>query len=189
MKVREAIYTRRTIRKFTQEGISDDMLRELVEAARFAPSGSNMQPLKYKLVNGPDAARVFPHVHWAGAIAPFGDPKPGEEPTAYIFILADTDIRARGYEMDVGIAAENICLAAMDMQLGSCMMGAIDRDALRKEFAIPENLQLSLIIALGYPAQKSVAVAMQDEKEYHYYLTQDGILNVPKRALEDIIID
>ena len=93
MKVREAIYTRRTIRKFRPEPISDDVLRELVEAARFAPSASNMQPLKYKLVGSVDAARVFPHVHWAGAIRPAGDPKPGEEPTAYILILADTDIR------------------------------------------------------------------------------------------------
>ena len=119
MKVREAIYTRRTIRKFRQEPISEDILRELAEAARYAPSGSNLQPLKYKLVGEAGAPRVFPHVHWAGAIAPAGDPKPGEEPAAYIFILVDTNIRAAGYEMDVGIAAQNITLAALEMGIGS----------------------------------------------------------------------
>ena len=188
MKVREAIYTRRTIRKFRPEPISDDVLRELVEAARFAPSASNMQPLKYKLIGSADAARVFPHVHWAGAIRPAGDPKPGEEPTAYILILADTDIRKAGYEMDVGIAAESMTLAAMEMGLGSCMMGAIDREAIKKEFDIPEHLALPLVLALGYPAQKPVAVEMADPAKYSYWLTEEGVLTVPKRPLDEIIV-
>lgn len=188
MKVREAIYTRRTIRKFSQNPISEDILRELVESARFAPSGSNMQPLKYKLVGAADAARVFPHVRWAGAIAPKGNPQPGEEPTAYIFILADTNIRPKGFDMDVGIAAENITLAAMEMGIGSCMMGAIDRDALKKEFGIADHLYLSLVMALGYPTQKSVAVEMTDPEKYSYWLSDDGILYVPKRPLDEIIV-
>ena len=96
MKVREAIYTRRTIRKFRLEPISDDVLRELVEAARFAPSASNMQPLKYKLVGSADAARVFPHVHWAGAIRPAGDPKPGEEPTGRLVETDGTVVTGKG---------------------------------------------------------------------------------------------
>ena len=188
MKVREAIYTRRTIRKFRQEPVSEDILRELVEAGRYAPSGSNLQPLKYKLVGAAGAARVFPHVRWAGAIAPEGDPKPGEEPVAYIFILADTDIRASGYEMDVGIAAQNITLAALEMGIGSCMMGAVDRAALRAEFEIPAHLELSLVMALGYPAQKPVAVEMTSPDAYKYWLTPDGILHVPKRPLDEIIV-
>lgn len=188
MKVREAIYTRRTIRKFRQEPISEDILRELAEAARYAPSGSNLQPLKYKLVGEAGAPRVFPHVHWAGAIAPAGDPKPGEEPAAYIFILVDTNIRASGYEMDVGIAAQNITLAALEMGIGSCMMGAIDRAALKAEFSIPAHLELSLVMALGYPAQKPVAVEMASPDAYRYWLTPDGILHVPKRPLDEIIV-
>lgn len=104
-------------------------------------------------------------------------------------ILVDKNIRSSGYEIDVGIAAENITLAAMEMGIGSCMMGAIDRDALRDEFNIAQQYEISLVMALGYPAQKSVAVEMESPDKYKYWLTEDGILHVPKRPLDEIIID
>ena len=90
--------------------------------------------------------------------------------------------------MDVGIAAESMTLAALEMGIGSCMMGAIDRAEIKKEFDLPEHLALALVLALGYPAQKPVAVEMSDPAKYNYWLTEEGVLTVPKRPLHEIIV-
>lgn len=186
MNVSEAIRARRTIRKFDQKEIPYETLAELIECAMNAPSGANLQPLKYKLVTKADAGRVFPKLKWAGYIAPDGDPKPGEEPTAYIIILGDTNIRKSGWEHDSGAAAQNIMLRAVELGMASCWLGAVDRKALVEEFEIPENLVIDTVIALGYPAEESVIEMAVDSIKY--YKDENGMYHVPKRPLSEIIL-
>lgn len=186
MDVYEAVLKRRTIRKFKQEPIDREVLIKLVNAARYAPSGANMQPLKYMIVDDPNLNnKVFSTLKWAGYIAPHGDPKKGEEPVAYIIVLADTSIRKDGYELDAGAAVQNILLTAEGENIGSCWLGSINRDDLRKHLGIDENLCINSVLALGYKAEVSVA---QDQDGSIKYYKEDGILHVPKRLLEDILI-
>ncbi len=72
MQVIDAIYARRTVRKFTQEPVPVHVLRELVDCARVGPCSANMQPLKYKVVCQAETDLVFPYLRWAVAIAPEG---------------------------------------------------------------------------------------------------------------------
>ncbi len=73
MKVYEAATQRRTIRKFKQQPIERTLLEKYVDAARLAPSASNMQPLKYVIVDEPvKVKQVFENVKWAAYIAPEG---------------------------------------------------------------------------------------------------------------------
>ncbi|MCX7710777.1 MAG: nitroreductase family protein [Clostridia bacterium] len=187
MEIMELIRKRRTIRKFKQEPIDRPILEGLVEAARLAPSGSNLQPVKYKIVDEPQLVhQVFQHVKWAGYIAPAGNPSENEQPVAYIAILADTAIKKSDYELDIGAAAQNIFLTALDLGIGTCWMGAIDREKIKEILHIPEQYILNTVIALGYPDEEPV---MEEEQgSIKYYKDQSGTLHVPKRKLQDIII-
>lgn len=180
MTVLDAIRDRRTIRKFMQTPITHDDLLDLVDAGRLAPSGANLQPIKYKIIEGADCAKVFPHTRWAGYL-PDGAPKAGEEPTAYILILADTTIRKTGYEFDMGAAAENIQLAAWEKEIGCCWMGSIDREKILDSFGIDkERYVMPTLLALGYPAQAAISENCTDSIKY--YLDDAKVLHVPKRT-------
>lgn len=187
MSVYDLILKRRTIRKFKQEPIPVDVLRKLVDAARLAPSAANLQPIKYIIVNSTDVVEaVFKHVKWAAYIAPAGNPGENEKPVAFIVMLADTEIRKSGYELDIGAAAQSIFLAALEEGIGTCWMGAINRDEIRAILSIPERYIIDTVIALGYPAESPVA---EDENgSVKYYKDENGVLHVPKRKLEDVII-
>ena len=187
MSTYELILKRRTIRKFKQKKIERKTLEKLINAARFAPSANNLQPLKYIIVDDSEKVdAVFENVKWAGYIAPAGDPAKEERPVAFIAILVDTEIKKTGYEHDIGAAAQNIILAALEEGIGTCWMGAIDRNRIREILAIPERYILDTVIALGYPAEEPVA---EDEKgSIKYYKDGSGVLHVPKRRLEDILL-
>jgi len=187
VSVYEIIKKRRTIRKFKQEKIERALLEKFVDAARVAPSGSNLQPLKYIITDSDDQTEeVFKNVKWAGYIAPHGNPGENEKPVAYIIILADTEIRKTGGERDAGAAMENIILAAAEEGIGTCWIGSINRDELMKYFNIPEKYQIDSLVALGYPAEHPV---VEDENgSIKYYKDENGVLHVPKRKLEDVII-
>lgn len=187
MSVYELILKRRTIRKFKQQRIETHTLEKLVNAARFAPSAMNLQPLKYIIVNEPGKVKaVFERVKWAGYISPAGNPKPGEEPVAFIAVLADTEIKSSWCELDIGAAAQNIFLAALEEGIGTCWMGAIDKEKIRSILQIPERFILNTVIALGYPAESPVAE--DEDGSIKYYKDEEGMLHVPKRRLSDMIL-
>jgi len=187
MSTYDLILKRRTIRKFKQRKIDKNTLEKLINAARFAPSAANLQPLKYVIVDKPEKVeKVFENVRWAGYIAPAGNPEKDERPVAFIAILVDTEIKKNDYQHDIGAAVQNILLAALEEGIGTCWMGAIDRDKIRAVLNIPERYILDTVIALGYPAENPVA---EDENgSIKYYKDSSGVLHVPKRKLSDIIL-
>jgi nitroreductase len=101
--------------------------------------------------------------------------------------LGDTGI-SKTFGCDHGIAAQSILLGAADRGLGGCMIGSIDRDALRKKLDIDDHLQILLVIALGRPAERVVLEDMTPQTGIEYYRDQQGIHHVPKRPLDQIII-
>ena len=187
MTVKELIEKRRTIRKFSQTPVERALLEKYVELASVAPSGANLQPLKYITVSEKEYTdKVFPLVKWAGYLAPEYNPKNGEEPAAYIIVLADSSVRENGIDMDVGAAVENIILGALEDGIGTCWMGAVDREKISEIFKLPSHLKVSCVLAMGYPMEKPKKVEMKDGN-VKYFL--DGeTLCVPKRAFDEILI-
>ena len=184
MSTYELILQRRTIRRFKQEPLDKQLLERCVNAARVAPSGGNLQPLEYIVVDDPQQVeQVFPHTAWAGYL-PDWQPPVGQRPVAYIFILTNTDIGSA--PADVGIAAENITLTALEAGVGSCMVGSLARQARTALLAVPEHCQISLAIAMGYPAEEPVMEEMKDDC-IEYYLDENDRLHVPKRLLDQIL--
>lgn len=180
----------RSYRRFVQSAaISREALVGLVDLARLSPSGANRQPLKFILSASPETnARIFPCLHWAGYLKDWPGPAEGERPAGYIIILGDTEI-APDFGVDHGIAAQSIMLGAAERGLGGCILGAIERDALRAALDIPERYAILLVLALGEPAESVVVEAVGDDGSICYWRDAAGVHHVPKRSLDALILD
>lgn len=186
MSLYELILSRRSIRQFKPEPVSRDILKKLVNAARLAPSGANLQPLEFIVVDDKELRKLlFPCLKWAAYIAPEGDPKPGHEPTAYIIVLVNLQVRDEGYERDVGAAVENMILAALEEGIGSCWIASADRDKIQEMLKIPVNYKIDSLLVLGYPDEEPKVEEMKESIKY--WKDKKGRLHVPKRILGNII--
>jgi len=181
----EKIISRRTIRRYQRREVPKEVLVKCVDAARLCPSAANRQPLKYVIVNDEKLLKeVFSTLSWAGYLPQF---KQSEEevPRAYIVILLDKNISGKA-DQDAGIVAMSISMVAYDEGLGSCILGAVDREMLRGILGVPENLEILLVVSLGYPAESPVVEKMKGN-DVKYWLDGKGVWHVPKRDLEEII--
>jgi len=180
----EKIRKRRTIRKYLQKAVPEEALLKCVDAARLSPSGRNRQPLRYVIVNDLKLLKqVFTTLSWATDLP---DYYPTEEdmPRAYIVILLDKNTPTPIH--DASIAAWSISMVAYDEGLGSCILGSVDREKLRRILKVPEGLAVALVVALGYPAENPVVEPVKDGAT-NYWLDENGVLHVPKRDLKYII--
>jgi nitroreductase len=188
--LKDLIVKNRSYRRFDQsQPVSEDTLRGLVDLARLSASGSNMQPLKYVLSH--DAARnsaVFSCLGWAGYLEDWPGPDEGERPAAYIIVLGDTTIK-RGFGADQGIAVQSILLGATEQGLGGCIIATVDRDHLRDALRIPEQYEILLVLALGKPKETVVIETVGADGDIKYWRDAEGVHHVPKRPLDDIILD
>ncbi len=179
--VRDDIAGRRTVRQFRREPLARNVLEGLVDAGRLAPSAANMQPLEFVVVDDPAVcARIFPGLKWAAYIAPEGNPKPGQEPAAYIVTLVNTAVRDKMFEYDVGAAMENMIVAAWGQGIGSCWLLSIDREELRTILGVPDRYRIDCVLALGYPAESPAVEDLKDSQKY--WKDAEGRLHVPKRT-------
>jgi nitroreductase len=182
----DIIVSRRTIRQFRPDPLPRETLEALVDAARLAPSAANLQPLEFIIVDDRRVrADVFPSLKWAAYIAPEGDPKPGQEPAAYIVTLVNTKVREKMFEYDVGAAEENMIISALAEGIGSCWLLSIDRDRLKAVLGVPEGYRIDCVLALGYPAEEPVAEELKDSQKY--WKDGEGRLHVPKRTLAGVL--
>lgn len=189
MKFSELVGKNRSYRRFDEShSVSPSVLRDLVDLARHTPSASNRQPLKFCYsANREMNARIYETLSWAGSLKDWPGPVDGERPAAYIIILLDRGI-AQKPPQDVGIAAQTILLGAVEMGLGGCMLGAVNRPALGEILALREDLDIELVIALGKPAETIVLEDAEPGQALAYYREPDGTHHVPKRTLDEILV-
>lgn len=188
MRIDNAIKKRRSIRKFQQKKVTLKLIKELLEAARLAPSAANLQPLKYIIVTSQSwLDKVFNALRWAAYIAPEGNPKKTERPKAYVLVLVDKAKEKFPAERDVGAAVENILLSAVSKGLASCWIGSLDKERLIKVLNLPQNYRIDSVIALGYPKEESLVENWKGDVKY--FKDSQGKMHVPKRNLKDIIIE
>jgi nitroreductase len=190
VQLRDLVLKNRSRRRFYQDVAVDlETLRELVDLARLSASGANLQPLKYILSCDPQKnALVFPHLSWAGYLEGWVAPSEGERPSAYIVILGDRSIKP-SFGCDHGIAAQSILLGATEKGLGGCIIGSIQRANLRKALDIPSHYEVLLVIALGKPKERVELEEVGPEGNIKYWRDEGGTHHVPKRALQEIIVD
>jgi nitroreductase len=188
--LKELVRKARSIRRFYQDQkIELETLRELVDLARLSPSARNAQPLKYILSNTSEKNRqIFPHLAWAGYLQGWGGPKQGEQPAAYIIIVGDTTI-SPSFSVDPGIAAQSIMLGATEVGLAACMLTSIQKPALQQALKIPTQYEIMLVVALGKPRETVVIEMVGPDGNIKYWRDEAGVHHVPKRTIEEIILD
>ncbi len=188
--IRDSIIKNRSYRRFYEEvPIELETLKELVDLARLSSSAGNLQPLKYILSSDPQKnALIFPHLAWAGYLKDWSGPCEGERPSAYIIILGDKEI-TQSFGCDHGIAAQSILLGATEKGLGGCIIGSIKRQGLRKALDTPSRYEILLVLALGKPKEIVVIEEVGSTKDIKYWRDSGGLHHVPKRALDELIVD
>ncbi len=145
----EAITTRRSIRKFTDKPVPDEMITTLLEAAMMAPSAGNQQPWHFIVIKDRRKLDGVPGFHpYCGmikkasvAIVICGAPEGKKWPTFWV--------------QDCSAATQNLLLAARDLGLGSVWTGVYpEKDRMkgaRLLFNIPDNVYPFAIVPLGWP--------------------------------------
>jgi nitroreductase len=188
--IEDLVRQNRSCRRFYQDQpVSRETLLSLVDLARVSASAANLQPLKYALSWEPEKnAAIFATLAWAGYLKDWPGPVEGERPAAYLVILGDREIAAN-FGCDHGIAAQSILLGARQKGLGGCMLGSIQRDRLREILALPPRYDILLVIALGVPKEKVVIDEVGPDGNIKYWRDEKGVHHVPKRRLEDIVVE
>jgi len=187
--LKELVLKCRSYRRFQEDvAVGMDTLRELVDMARCTASATNRQPLKYILSCNPERnAQIFSCLHWAALLKTWTGPAEGERPPAYIIILGDKSV-APSFNVDHGIAAQTILLGAVEKGLGGCMLAAIDRDELKRLLALPDRMDVLLVIAIGKPKERVVIDALEPGGNTNYYRDKNDVHHVPKRGLAEVVV-
>ena len=187
MDVEKAIRNRRTIRRYTQESIPLDVLKNLIDLARLAPMAKNIQALEFIIVKErKNVNELFNMVKYASSLPENQrTPEKEREPTAFIIVLVNTAIKAEYVDYDVGAAVQNILLGAEKYGIGTCWMGNINASKIREYFQIDEHYTIKHVISMGYPDENSYIESFKGS--FTYWKDKKG-MHVPKRSLEEILL-
>lgn len=162
----EAILTRRSIRKYGKENITDEQIKQLLEAGMSAPSAHNYQPWHFIVIRDRQTLNEIPRFHRFAQML--------KEAPAAIVVCGDTGIEQNVdyINQDCSAATQNILLAAHAIGLGAVWLGIFPRDErvgnLKKLLNIPENILPVSIISLGYPAEKKPPAKRYNINRIHY---------------------
>lgn len=197
----------RTCRRFQNDyEISSEILEDLVDMARITSSARNAQVLRYAIINGTEICKkMVPTYALGGSLKAHEKPQPHQAPTAYIVILAPSDLDEWSI-MDIGIAAQTIQLGATEKGLAACIIGAFNGsklleilegqglDTCDKLFSVLRAheddkiiLKPRLLLALGKSAEKCIISDIPENGKTVYFHENDVNI-VPKRKLADIIL-
>jgi nitroreductase len=149
MTVDDAIRIRKSVRAYADEPIGQDTLRQIMEQVRLAPSARNLQEWRFVIVTDPVKRTMLGE-------AANGQRFVGEAPVV-IVACAETDGRLMScghpsFLVDVSIAVDHLMLAATDVGLGTCWIGAFDPARVREILGIPKSVEVVAVLPMGYPA-------------------------------------
>ena len=142
MDFEKVVEKRRSIRQYKPDPIPDSLIEEILESARIAPSAGNHQPCHFIVVKDVNKKKAFGLRDWA-SLAP-----------VIIVGCADSSLSPSWYLVDFGIAFEHMILAATNLGLGTCWMGKLDREIIKKALNIPENIKVIAVTPIGYPNEE-----------------------------------
>jgi len=183
MDVLEAVRNRRSVRRFSDEPVSREDLEKVLTAAQWAPSWVNVQPWRIVLVEDPEKKEAL-----KGTLLPKNPAAKGLEQAPVLLVLigernksglyGDTFSTDKGdwYMFDLGIAAQNIALAAHALGLGTVHVGALDHKAAGRILDVPDGFEVVEILPLGHPAFDPKA---PPRKDLEAFVTRESFGGAP----------
>ena len=163
----EAIFTRRSIRKYQDKKIEKEKIEKLLKAAMQAPSAWNQQPWEFLVIEDEETLKKL-----AGA-SPYAKMVP--QAAAAIILLCNLEYTKTSpdyWAQGMSAATENLLLEAVELGLGAVWLGVYpneDRmEYITELFQLPEDILPFTVIPLGYPEEENMFVDRFDEKRIHY---------------------
>jgi nitroreductase len=154
MEYYDVIKKRKSIRKYRNDPIPDDVLNRILDAGRIAPSAKNYQPWHFVVIRDPDMKKRV------------------AEACRNQFFIADAGVIICGCALekiawgrmgqympswthDLTIALDHMILAATNEGLGTCWIGAFDEKMVKDVLGIPEDVRVVALTPVGYPAEEA----------------------------------
>jgi nitroreductase len=150
MDVIEAIKKRRSVRVYQNKPLPEEKLRKILEAARLAPSASNLQPYKFIVVKNEELRKRLAREATRYSFI-------GGAPVIIAAVSLDPDYVMSGgvpaHPVDIAIALDHLTLAAVEEGVGSCWTGGFYQDQVKHILKIPKKYKVVALLPLGYPAE------------------------------------
>jgi nitroreductase len=150
---------RYSVRAYLDKPVDEDLVMKIMEAVRFAPSACNNQPLSFIVIRDKDSRKKLETVYSRDWFL---------NAPCIIAVCFDKKLswkRGDGKEygeVDAAIAMDHLTLAATELGLGTCWIGAFKADAARAVLMLPENIEPVAFTPLGYPAASKVTKNRKD---------------------------
>ncbi len=149
----DVIRTRRSIRRYKSKDIPNDVLFRILESARIAPSGNNRQPWRFVVVRDEEKKKKIAQACYDQSFIA----------QAPLVIVCCSIKCTSGYQpwleqagpRDVVIATDHLILAARNEGIGSCWIGALYPEKVAKIINLPDELDVVMVVPLGYPTSES----------------------------------
>jgi nitroreductase len=145
MSLFDVILSRRSIRRYENKEIPQDILDKIVEAGRQSPSAGNRQPYRFVIVTDSGIKKEL-----KGLLSSFLENAP-------VVIVGCANKKAlltgRWATVDTTIALENMVLAAWSLGVGSCWIGSFNEQKIKELLKIPEDWKIVALVSFGYPAE------------------------------------
>ena len=180
MNAVDCIKSRRSIRNYKEEQIPQEVIREVVDLARFAPSWKNTQIARYYVVQSAELKKKIAEE----CMMDFAFNTKTLTKAPALVVVAYVEKRS-GYErdgsfttskedrwemFDAGIATQTFCLAAAEQGLGTCIMGIFDEAKIAEAINLPEGQKVGAVLAIGYPAEEPAAPARKEAEQLVQFL-------------------
>ena len=171
----EVIEKRRSIRKYKSDPIPEETLYKVLEAARIAPSWSNLQCWRYVVIKDESTKKTLAEV------LPSGNPVKKAFTQAPIIIAGCADPERSGYigsqrigdkqwhVLDLGISMQQLVLAATNEGLGTCWVCWFSEKEVKDILDVPDNIDVVALTPLGYPDEEPKAKRRKSLEEIVYY--------------------
>jgi nitroreductase len=150
MEFQDVVKARTSIRSFSNQDVEADKIGQVLECARLAPSWANKQCWRFIVVRKPEKIEVLAKA--AGTSNRWMSKAP-----AVIVACGDPDLSGtrndiKYFVVDVAIAMEHLVLAATDLGLGTCWIGAFNEAKVKQILGIPDKIRVVALTPIGYPA-------------------------------------
>jgi nitroreductase len=159
----QTIFSRRSIRKYTTEPVSEANIKTLLEAAMAAPSASNRKPWQFVVVTERQTLDALAEAHPHGKML--------FQATLCIAVCGDLTEMERYWVQDCSAATENLLLAATALGLGAVWLGVYPKDDrvafVRPILDLPETITPLNLISIGHPAEEKEPRTQYDESRVH----------------------
>ncbi len=162
----EEIFTRRSIRRYMAEPVSDEQVTDIIRAGMAAPSAGNQQPWAFVVVRDQAVRDVIADANPYGGMA--------SDAPVVIVLCADMsrDNRPGFWPQDCAAATQNMLLAAHAMGLGAVWCGTYPREErmgpIKEVLGLPEGIIPFSVVPVGYPAEHPAQADRFDARRIHY---------------------